>query len=818
MRKLFIIFATATLLCVGCNNRYDDTDVWNSIDSIEQRLSAMEIVMNAYKNKLLIQSVEILENGYVIIFSDGSKATILNGKNGQDGDTYIADIKVGEESVTFSLTDGQNFTMQFYNALSIEFGAEDMLAMIAGQQREICYSITSPNDDIEIEVLSSADIKASINWLEENKKEGNICIMPISEPDAIYSKVVVIVSNGSKVIMRRFRFSDSGIDVYDNSEKKVESEGGELELEFISSVEYEVIIPDEASEWISYGSNETRSELSRQSISLNLAKNPGYAREAFVTVRCPYDESLCVDFHIRQKPDREFVQKGDRETLTDLYNSLGGDSSKWWWSNWCTDAPLEEWYGVVVDEMSGRVVELCLTECEGAVPPSVGNLTELEKMVFQHCIITSLPAEIGLLKALEYLEIYGIYNNNRSLKSLPQEIGNMEALRHLDLCNNNIASLPSSMSELKNLEYIDLSFNTPLSGNVLDILTELKKLKHINLYYDHNITGTLESITNLTNLEYFDVGLTKISGSIPADIGKLSNLQEFSVMDTQVSGPLPSSMSLLRNVRGLGFSGTKISGTLPEWLGELDNLENLLLEFTDVSGEIPKSLANLKKLKSLSLIGTNIHGKIPVGFGNIPTLEILYLADCKLTGGIPEDIGNIENLWLFNNKLSGDIPDGIINSKKWRNNWGLIAVGNDFNLAGLTFPGPDFTMDVEILGDRKYNIADEYAKNKYTILFQWHVNCVYLASTVALLKRIHNKYNTSGLKVIGRTYMEQSSKDAIKNLSMPWETYYSQQLDYPAYIAPTITVIDNSGMVIFSDVIQNRNDLEAFMDARYAED
>lgn len=824
MRRFFtFLIVTTMLLSVGCSTDYDDREVWNSINSLEQRLSTMETVMNAYKNKLSIDSLTPIENGYRITFSDGSQATIINGKDGEngkdgkDGDTYIDNITVGENEVTFILTDGSTFSIPLQSALTIDFDANDLIAMIAGQERHIQFSITSPNNDVEIEVISSADIKSSFQWTDKSKKEGYIKISTTSEPDPEYSKVIVFVTNGYKVIMKRFYFTDNGIDVYDNSQKKADSEGGELELEFISSVDYQISIPQEVSNWISIApDNSTRSNLSKQSVFIQLANNEGEAREAVVTISCPYDQAMSVDFNIVQKANWEYTQKGDKEALIDIYHALGGEDPDYFrWYGWGTDAPLEFWFGVTIDDISGRVIELNLEECEGAIPPSIGNLTVLKKLVLDQSTITSLPAEIGLLSELEHLEIRGKYGNGISL-SIPNEIENLTALRHLSLSFNNITTLPKSFYNLKNLEYLDLGFNHNLTGNIFDELTtNLTNLKHLDLYLDYNVTGSINNISNLTMLESLSISCTQVDGTIPSDIGNLKNLENFGAFSTDISGSLPASMALLKNLKAISLDMTNISGDFPEWIGELTNLEHIDFTSTQISGEIPESISNLKKLKVLSLLYDNITGTIPATLGDITTLETLQLAGCKLTGPIPENLADVPSLWLYDNNLTGDIPTKMLYSDNWRNHWGWIVVGNNLNIDGLTFPGPNFTMDVDQLDDRKFNIADEYSKNKFTILFQWSANCIFLNDTVELLKRIHNKYHNNGLKVIGRTFMESSSMNLITEYAMPWETYYNQQLDYPAFIAPTITVIDNSGMVIFSDVIQDRDELETFIDNQY---
>ncbi|MDE0357747.1 MAG: putative Ig domain-containing protein [Gammaproteobacteria bacterium] len=64
---------------------------------------------------------------------------------------------------------------------------------------------------------------------------------------------------------------------------------------------------------------------------------------------------------------------GDRDALVALYNATDGPN--WIFnSNWLTDAPLGDWYGVDTDA-SGRVVQLNLrfAQLTGAIPPELGR-------------------------------------------------------------------------------------------------------------------------------------------------------------------------------------------------------------------------------------------------------------------------------------------------------------------------------------------------------------------------------------------------------------------------------------------------------------
>lgn len=333
MKQLFRFWAFAALLFVAaCGNLFDDSEIWNSINSLEQRISALETVMNAYENNLFIKSVTPIEDGYVITFSDGSKATIVNGEDGQDGETYIESITIGEHEVTFVLTDGKTFSIPLY--LFIEFKADDLVVMSPESTREIAYTVTSATETVTVEVTSSADIKAKVMPDDESSLTGKI---HIRTGDAIdeYSKVIVFVSNGDMVIMRSITFEEAGLVVEENTTKQATAEGGEVILEFLSNVGCEVVIPEDAQSWISVVPA-TRA-IEKQTITLKLAPNEGHNRSTTVTVQSP-DGTLKLQYMVEQEgnlgieidptqiPDNEIWYRTADKQIYDIYhctNSYG---------------------------------------------------------------------------------------------------------------------------------------------------------------------------------------------------------------------------------------------------------------------------------------------------------------------------------------------------------------------------------------------------------------------------------------------------------------------------------------------------------------
>ena len=98
MKKILTIAAAAMLglLATGC---YDDSALTERVDVLETKVSDLEAlcktmnndvselktVMDKYKDAVTIMSVTKTENGYEIVFSDGTIATITNGEKGEKG-------------------------------------------------------------------------------------------------------------------------------------------------------------------------------------------------------------------------------------------------------------------------------------------------------------------------------------------------------------------------------------------------------------------------------------------------------------------------------------------------------------------------------------------------------------------------------------------------------------------------------------------------------------------------------------------------------------------------------------------------------------
>ena len=255
-----------------------------------------------------------IENNYwYISYDDGKnwmrldKATGEDGEDGEDGENgengnlMFKSITQDKISVCFELADGTMLSVLKKIMLSIEFAESDLVVMSSNSTRDISYTIESATGKAMVEVVPSADIKARVIADDKNGLTGKIRIATSAAVDE-YSKVIIFVSNGEKVIMKSLTFEEAGIQVEEDAVKNATSEGGELVLEFLTNVECKVMIPEDAQSWISVVP--TARAMEKQTITLKLEPNTGNSRSAIVTVQS-VDGTLKLEYTIEQEGDLE---------------------------------------------------------------------------------------------------------------------------------------------------------------------------------------------------------------------------------------------------------------------------------------------------------------------------------------------------------------------------------------------------------------------------------------------------------------------------------------------------------------------------------
>ena len=349
----------------------------------------------------------------------------------------------------------------------------------------------------------------------------------------------------------------------------------------------------------------------------------------------------------------------DRSALTALYNATDGDN---WFNNtnWLTDAPLDEWHGVVID-FDGRVSELNLNHnlLTGELPPELSNLTNLKTLNLRVNRLTrEIPHQLGELTNLIRIDL----SNNQLAGSIPVELGNLTNLTGLYLGQNLLAGdIPAELGRLTNLRVLYLD------GNELTLSNE-----------------ALSGISNLVNLEALGLASNRLSGEIPTELSNLEKLEQLRLSDNQLTGEIPLELIRLANMEWLQLGRNQLTGVIPSELSGLTNLEILDLAENRLTGQIPDRLGDLTLLESLHLDGNQLTGGIPSALSGLTALHELYLAGNRLTGCIPQALRDVR--------------------------------GNDFGELGLPFcDDPNLTPTLP-------NCVDQLP-NDMRVAGTWHTDC-----------------------------------------------------------------------------------------------
>ena len=330
MRKLFALFVFASLLITSsCSDDYDDLAVWDSIHSLEDRVSAMETIMNAHKNDLYIKTVEQIENGYRITFSDGSQATITNGRDGadgqngtngqngqnghdgQDGETLIDRIEVSDTQVIFYLTDGTQFAIPIGCALGVTFSEIPQIA--AGMEIEFRYQLTNASDDALLSVSSDGNYKAQVR--RESALAGSIKVLCPSPLVDGYINVLVVDRGYSLLKVINFYAYEKQIVFPEGLDYVVPEEGGQVVVPFQTNFDYAVDIPADATEWVSRAP-QTKAEMHEERVTFDVRPNITSAeRQAAIRIFAADVEQLPAEMVTITQ--RGVVAQGDFKIVVD---------------------------------------------------------------------------------------------------------------------------------------------------------------------------------------------------------------------------------------------------------------------------------------------------------------------------------------------------------------------------------------------------------------------------------------------------------------------------------------------------------------------
>jgi Leucine-rich repeat (LRR) protein len=379
----------------------------------------------------------------------------------------------------------------------------------------------------------------------------------------------------------------------------------------------------------------------------------------------PFKIAICRLLAVPNVPAYEL------QALQDLYDSANGD--EWYWRplepqwsftqhvNPC--APV--WQGLTCTLPSPGTVyyieKILLSgyNLNGTLPLSIGNFTLLTELdVSANSFLGgTLPSQLSTLVSLTHLstalcDIYG---------QIPPSIGQLSDLQQMELHHNFLTgAIPGTLGNLLQLQSLELEYNS-LSGTIPPELGSLLNLNILQLSGNAFVGSLPKELGQLTRLEDLELAQCKLTGTIPSELGNLVLLKQLKLSDNRLVGSVPHSFAALTALTGLYLSGNKLTGPLPANIVLCTNLTTLNLGNNLFSGTLPAQLGNLPHLMDINMEYNHLSGVLPVSLCNL-NFQSLYLPSNLLSGALPDctwaTTYNV-SLAIGDNLFMGSIPNSI---------------------------------------------------------------------------------------------------------------------------------------------------------------
>ena len=383
------------------------------------------------------------------------------------------------------------------------------------------------------------------------------------------------------------------------------------------------------------------------------------------------------------------VSGSDRTILGILFRATGGEE----WTdttNWMSNKPLDEWYGVQARD--GRVTMLTLgnNNLTGPIPAALGLLEDLELLDLHGNSLTGpIPPAVARLRNLGGLFL----DDNPGLAgSLPPMMGRMSELRNLFLGNTGIMGpIPASLADLKLDRFFAQGTGLCLprslaawfgtiewTSDALPCIPDTADREVLVTLYNRIgggqwkrernwLAGSVNAWEGVTTDEDgFVTGIAlasnNMAGSIPPELGELEKMTVLNLGQNRLFGAIPPELGNLASLATLSLEGNALAGAIPPELGQLSNVSLLSLADNDLAGAIPPELGSLGDLTGLWLNNNQLSGTVPGELANLANLEVMNLADNELSGAIPAELGKLgtlQGLDLAGNGLVGAIPSAL---------------------------------------------------------------------------------------------------------------------------------------------------------------
>lgn len=188
-----------------------------------------------------------------------------------------------------------------YKALSLTLDVTADVTVMPGVARDIPYAIEGASENVQIETIAEG-VKTAI--VKTDTFSGKITVT-IGENLEDGAKVLVFVIDKGQTVMQRITFENSVITITESTAGEISYAGGGFTIDLMTNADIEILIPSEASSWISFPAS-TKAVTHVQKV-VNIAANEGGSRSATITVKDKYNP-VSKDVTILQQSHQDYYE------------------------------------------------------------------------------------------------------------------------------------------------------------------------------------------------------------------------------------------------------------------------------------------------------------------------------------------------------------------------------------------------------------------------------------------------------------------------------------------------------------------------------
>ncbi|CAN1271405.1 LRR receptor-like serine/threonine-protein kinase ERL2 [Linum perenne] len=237
---------------------------------------------------------------------------------------------------------------------------------------------------------------------------------------------------------------------------------------------------------------------------------------------------------------------------------------------------------------------------------------------------------------------------------LDSGIGKLTSLAELSIVPGRVTGpLPDSISQLTELRFLAISRNF-LTGVIPGSISRLAGLRTLDLSYNQLAGPVPASIGSISGLSNLILCHNRLSGSVPRFGSR--RLTRVDLSNNRLSGSIAPS-TFPSSLQYLSLSRNRLVGSVDRVLTRLDQLNYLDLSVNQFSGSIPGRIftfpiTNLHLQRNLFIGRVNPTDKV-----SISTVDLSYN---RLYGPISPMFSTVKNLYLNNNRFTGEVPISLV--------------------------------------------------------------------------------------------------------------------------------------------------------------